>query len=151
MSHAVVMLLGSAAAQIDHIRHLLDARTIVVLAPSAEVLGRWLGDLRATPQLPAGTLTVSDLQVERAAHRVRWRDQVLPLTDQEFRLIDALAEEPGRALSFRELLANVWNIGAHGDASIVRAAVKRLRRKLADAGASVRIEAVRGVGFRLDA
>jgi DNA-binding response OmpR family regulator len=64
--------------------------------------------------------------------------------------MDALAEEPGRALSFRELLANVWNIGAHGDASIVRAAVKRLRRKLSVAGAEVRIEAVRGVGFRLD-
>jgi hypothetical protein len=39
---------------------------------------------------------------------------------------------------------------ASGVVPIVRAAVKRLRRKLATAGAEVRIEAVRGVGFRLD-
>jgi hypothetical protein len=73
--------------------------------------------------MPEAAANRVGLEIERPAHRVRLRSQVLPLTDQEFRLMNALAEEPGRALSFRELLATVWNVSPEGGSSALPAIV----------------------------
>ena len=43
----------------------------------------------------------------------------------------------------------MWRAAWLGDTSILHASVKRLRRKLRDAGVTVVLESVRGVGFRL--
>jgi DNA-binding response OmpR family regulator len=152
MDHAVVMLIGSAAHRLDQLRDLLDARTIVVLAPSAEVARSWLGGVPSSSRrrADAKTLRVRSLEVDRSAHRARWERRRLPLTEREFQILAVLAEEPGRVSSFRELLGRVWQIDAHGDPAIVRAAIHRLRGKLASASVDLRIEAVRSVGFRLD-
>jgi DNA-binding response OmpR family regulator len=152
MDHAVVMLIGSAVHRLDQLRDLLDARTVVVLAPSAEVARTWLAGVSSPSQggRDGQTLRVRSLEIDRSAHRVRWDNRRLPLTEREFQILVVLAEEPGRVSSFRELLGRVWQIDAHGDPAIVRAAIRRLRAKLASGGVDLRIEAVRSVGFRLD-
>lgn len=71
----------------------------------------------------------------------------MDLTDQEFDLLLALAEAPGRTLAFRELDRRVWGDRHRRDTQRARSAVKRLRRKLVGAGCEVR--AVRGLGFQL--
>lgn len=86
--------------------------------------------------------------LDLAAHRVYWRGLALPLTEHEFQMLAALMEPPGRACTYDELRKRVWGT-EYGDASLVRTAVKRLRRKLPRAGVTVRIEPVHGVGFRL--
>jgi len=76
----------------------------------------------------------------------------MELTELEFRVLAALAIEPGRAWSFRDLRAAGWDPGepTADDLHTVRSVVQRLRRKLADAGALVRIEAIRGFGYRIE-
>lgn len=81
--------------------------------------------------------------------RVTWRGRSLDLTGLERRLLRRLANEPGRACSYRQLHTTVWQTPYVEDRSSLASAVKRLRRKLADAGTTVSIEAVRGLGFRL--
>lgn len=71
------------------------------------------------------------------------------LTPLEFALLRHLLSEPGRVWRFDELVHKVWRTDHIGDVSQVHAVVKRLRAKLARAGAPLVIEAVRGVGFRL--
>jgi DNA-binding response OmpR family regulator len=90
-----------------------------------------------------------ELVIDLTSRQARWRDRVLPLTDRELSLIAFLAQDPGRAWSFAELSNHVWGGTHYGDRGQVRAAVQRLRGKLADAGVEVTVEAVRGVGYRL--
>jgi two-component system phosphate regulon response regulator PhoB len=69
------------------------------------------------------------------------------LTLLEFRLLEFLLLHPGKAHSRAALLAAVWSGRTAAGARTIDTHVKRLRRKLGDAGKA--IETVRGVGYRL--
>lgn len=71
------------------------------------------------------------------------------LTPLEYSMLRVLAAEPGRVFSFADLSRAVWSTGFVGDGAQVRAVLKRLRRKLGEAGAPVRVETVRAAGLRL--
>jgi DNA-binding response OmpR family regulator len=58
-----------------------------------------------------------------------------------------LFDYPIRARSHDDLLEAGWGGTERLSPALVRAAAVRLRRKLAAAGSSVRIDAVRGFGF----
>jgi DNA-binding response OmpR family regulator len=60
----------------------------------------------------------------------------------------ALAAEPGAAVTRRSLFENVWQSHWFGSTKTIDVHVASLRRKLGDPGW---IETVRGVGFRLRA
>lgn len=70
------------------------------------------------------------------------------LTPLEFALIAALTREPGRVKTFAVLSRQVWGTPHLGDVAAVHAVVKRLRRKLSGLRAPLRVEAIRGIGFR---
>lgn len=74
----------------------------------------------------------------------------LNITPAEYEFLSYLIKNSERAVGRDELLKNLWQI-AYNDAD-TRAAddlVKRLRKKLRDAGGKVRVETVWGFGFRL--
>jgi two-component system response regulator VicR len=90
------------------------------------------------------------LTVDAARYEATWEGRELPLTTQEFRLIDALARHAGQVLSREQLLERVWGYDYYGDLRVVDAAVKRLRAKLRRAaGETEVITTVRGVGYKL--
>ena len=75
----------------------------------------------------------------------------LALTRLEFDLLNMLLTNTGRVLTRERLLEQVWGYDFVGDTRAVDSAIKRLRAKLR--GASIEadsIEAVRGVGYRLN-
>jgi two-component system, OmpR family, response regulator len=78
-------------------------------------------------------------------------DRAESLTPREFALASVLATHPGEVLSRSRLLEAVWGTEFGGNANVVDVYVGYLRAKidrLAPQG-TVRIEAVRGVGYRL--
>ena len=58
------------------------------------------------------------------------------LTVTEYDLLRALSVNAGRVLTHEYLLRRVWGPQNSGDARLVRAFVKKLRRKLGDAATS---------------
>ncbi|HEX6195413.1 MAG TPA: winged helix-turn-helix domain-containing protein [Jiangellaceae bacterium] len=91
---------------------------------------------------------LGELAIDRARCRVEWRGDPLALTNRERDMLAALAAEPSRVWTYQHLHAAAWD-GGYLDPGPVHAAVKRLRRKLQDAGVPVRIDAVRGIGYQL--
>src|SRR2546428_9191618 len=103
---SLVVLVGNSLEHFGHVRHLLSAGSVVVLAPTAEAARRWLNEALANRREQGPdrtTLTVDELEIDLGAHRVFWRERPLPLTELELPILAALAEEPGRGWSFREL------------------------------------------------
>lgn len=78
-------------------------------------------------------------------------DRAESLTPREYGLVQALAEHRGDVLSRTRLLEAVWGTGFDGNPNVVDVYVGYVRAKLARLGAetAVRIESVRGVGYRL--
>src|SRR3982750_2196462 len=74
----------------------------------------------------------------------------LALTRKEFDLLAYLAARPGRVVSRRELLEEVWRQPSVGEDQTIDVHLYWLRRKLGESAAKPRyLRTVRGVGFRL--
>lgn len=94
-------------------------------------------------------LSIGNVDIDVAAHRVKRGEHTIPLSPTEFRLLVELAGRPGRVFTREMLLENVWGYPALGDTRLVDVAVQRLRSKLeTDPSQAEVIETVRGFGYR---
>jgi two-component system, OmpR family, response regulator len=114
--------------------------------------GELLARLRALQRRPAEAsppvLALGELELDPAAREVRFGTQQPALTGTEFGILEILPRRsPG--VADRQMIAlHAW--GEEADAlgsNTIDVHVARLRTKLADA--DVRIETVRGVGYRI--
>jgi DNA-binding response OmpR family regulator len=119
----------------------------------AELLARTRALLRRQARsapAPAGVPAASALSVDRASRRAWVDGEELPLTAKEFDLLALLADEPGAVLSRERLMDEVWDENWYGSTKTLDTTVGRLRQKLDERAAAVRVVTVRGVGFRLE-
>ena len=105
---------------------------------------------RGAPASTTGNLRAGSIEMDLERWIVRLGGRPVELTKMEFRLLQALLEAKGRALTRDFLLEKAWSHGAiHGlDTRTVDVHIGRLRRKLGGAGQS--IITVRNVGFRFE-
>ncbi len=115
-----------------------------------ELLARVRAALRRRGLQQATPLAVGDVVLDPGRHQVRCGEKVLALAPKEYDLLQLLLRHAGRVLSRDQLLEQVWGYDYAGDERTVDVHISWLRRKLREAGSSVRIEAVRGVGYRLE-
>ena len=79
------------------------------------------------------------------------QSQTVSLTPTEFRLLEALAREPGRAFSRAELLDRAFGYDYEGVERTVDVHIMNLRRKIEPEPARPRfIGTVPGVGYRFE-
>ena len=94
---------------------------------------------------------VGDATVDLAAKRVTISDQEIRLTPTEWHLLEVLVRHPGKLMSQRQLLTEVWGPGyetAHGN---LRFYMGQLRRKLEpDAGRPKHLVTEPGMGYRFE-
>ena len=94
--------------------------------------------------------TLGDLAINYDRRRVTMAGQPVELTATEYDLLRVLSLNAGRVSTYGALLRQVWD-GRHGaDEKIVRAYVKRLRKRLGDdARRPVYIKTELRVGYRM--
>ena len=95
------------------------------------------------------TLTVGDIEVDLARHKVLVRGADVELTPKEFGFLAALARHPGRVLTHRMLLREVWGPGYATETQYLRVYASQLRKKIDDDPAHPRLVTEPGVGYRL--
>ena len=96
------------------------------------------------------TITVAGLQLDLNAHEATLDGRSLDLTARAFDLLAYLASRPGKLISKRELLAEVWRQPYSGADKTVDVHVSWLRKELGETAAEPRyIHTRRGVGIRL--
>lgn len=88
----------------------------------------------------------SGVVIDRHRHRATYDGEELPLTPTEFRLLEAMLRQPGRAFSRNDLMDAAIGEDAVVLERTIDVHVKSLRKKLG--GAADLIETVRGVGYR---
>ncbi len=90
------------------------------------------------------------LDLDAEARQVFLGDRELALSTKEFDLLAALLARAGKVCTRESLMDDVWDENWFGSTKTLDVTLGRLRQKLDEAGAGVRIVAVRGVGFRLE-
>jgi DNA-binding response OmpR family regulator len=95
---------------------------------------------------PAPVLEVGPLRVDQRTRTVAVDGAEVVLTQKEFDVLALLASDPEAVWSRIRILEEVWHPRWYGPTKTLDVHVATLRKKL---GHRVRIETVRGVGFRL--
>jgi two-component system, OmpR family, KDP operon response regulator KdpE len=99
------------------------------------------------PQEPV--ITVGDLRLDLAAHRVLLRNQEIHLTPTEYEILKTLATHAGKMLTHTLLLQKVWGPDQSQDAAKLRVFINQLRRKIEEDPAQPRYVVTEpGVGYR---
>jgi two-component system KDP operon response regulator KdpE len=113
-----------------------------------------LARMRAVQRRAAGEdvlplLRFDDLELDLARQAVRMRGELIRLTPTEYRLLEAMATNPGKLLTHGWLLQKVWGPAYATESHYVRVYVQQLRRKLDDDPSRPRfILTEPGLGYR---
>ncbi|NPV77992.1 MAG: response regulator transcription factor [Anaerolineae bacterium] len=79
---------------------------------------------------PQAAVTLGELTVDFAAHRVSMDGQEINLTSTEYRLLCELAGAVGHVLTTDYILEKVWGSGYEGEEHLVWKIIHRLRQKI---------------------
>ncbi len=154
-SRVPIIMLTARAADDDKLRGLDIGADDYVTKPfnPRELVARVRAVLRrATPETPPPEdVQFGDVVVSFVRHEARVAGRPAALTPTEFRLLEALIREPGRAFSRAELLDRVFGYDYEGVERTIDVHVMNLRRKIEPAAAQPRyIVTVPGVGYRFE-
>lgn len=98
----------------------------------------------AKPEL----LSIGKATIDTAAAKVYAGNQLIELTALEYRLLLIFASNKSQLLTRNQILEHIWDSGEnYVEDNTLTVYVKRLREKLGDA---IKIETVRGIGYRVD-
>jgi two-component system phosphate regulon response regulator PhoB len=145
----IVMLTAKAEETDQVVGFSLGADDYVTKPFSVKVLLQRIKALqRRLDSSPEASDAVEHLgvRIDRLRHQALVHGRQLDLTPTEFRLLECLVRQPGRAFSRAQLMDAAIGEGAVVLERTIDVHVKTLRRKLGDAAEF--IETVRGVGYR---
>ena len=114
-----------------------------------EVVARVKAVLRRTQRAHDPTV-IGRLVVDEERHAAMLDGNSLDLTPVEFRLLKALAAEPGRIVRRDRLVSKLYTDHRVVADRTVDTHVKNLRRKLAQAGGEDVVRSIYGVGYKLE-
>jgi len=118
---------------------------------ASELLARIRVVLRRSGGAPAPeVIEVGPIKIDQPRHQVTVSGNEVHLTPIEFRLLLELARQPGRVLTHRQLLREIWGPNAVEEVHYLRVHMGALRRKIeADPARPQWLLTEAGVGYRL--
>ena len=114
-----------------------------------ELVARIRARMRTFETASPEVLTLGDLTIDVAGHRVSRDERTIALTPLEFDLLVCLARKPWQVFTREVLLEQVWGYRHAADTRLVNVHVQRLRSKIEhDPENPELVVTVRGVGYK---
>jgi len=145
-----VLMLTARDAHADRVTGLDEGADDYLVKPFdfAELLARMRALQRRPSTVQQPELVVGDLRFDPATRQVRVGSQEPVLTATEYSILEVLVRRSPAVVARRSIAVQVWDDEADAMGSnTIDVHLARLRSKLA--GGMVRIETVRGVGYRI--
>jgi DNA-binding response OmpR family regulator len=93
-------------------------------------------------------LQLSDLKLDPSSRRVMRGGEVLGLTPREYKLLELLMRNPGRAISRHTILESVWGFDSEVNENTLEVFVRHLRLKVDNREPKL-IHTMRGFGYMM--
>jgi len=149
-----IIMLTARAEERDKIEGLEIGADDYVTKPFSprELVARIKAVLRRhAPQATEDAVTIGQLNLDPATHRVSTGGTLINLGPTEFRLLHFLMTHPERVHSRSQLLDQVWGDHVFVEERTVDVHIRRLRAALEETGQDALIQTVRGSGYRMSA
>lgn len=95
------------------------------------------------------TISVGDLTMDCAAHKVWRNEKEITLSSKEYALLEYMMHNQGIVLSREKIENHIWNFDYEGGTNVVDVYIRYLRKKIDDAYDNKLIHTVRGSGYVL--
>lgn len=150
-SSAPVLMLTARDAVEDRISGLNTGADDYLVKPFdfGELLARIHALARRPPVAPAAQLTVGDLTLDPATHRVARGGTEIALSVKEVQILEVFMRHPGEVLSRLQILEGAWDDGYENRSNVVDVYVRYLRKKIDEPFGLATLQTVRGAGYRL--
>ena len=148
-----VMFLTARTSEDDRIAAFEAGADDYVTKPfsARELLARMRAVLRRSTLTPGHeTLRVGNLLIDTDAMQVRIGDSKVVMTVTEFRLLEHLARNSGRAFTREQLVRSIWQKSGEMSTRAIDVYVRRIRQKIEqDPDNPQYLQTIRGIGYRL--
>jgi DNA-binding response OmpR family regulator len=115
-----------------------------------EVIARVKALLRRVESAPSPHFKIGNSVIDVVSRTLSVDDKEVTVPAKEFLLLKALSASPGRVLNKNQLLESVWGVDLETETNVVEATVTNLRRRLTDAGSSIKVKNMRNVGYWIE-
>lgn len=149
--HVAILMLTAKSEESDQLVGFhLGADDYVTKPFSLKVLLQRVRVLTSRRQKPTGEtddfINLHGIKLDRIAHQVFLDELPLALTPTEYRLLETMMRQPGRAFTRNDLLNSAIGTDTIVLERTIDVHVRSLRQKLGEA--AITIETVRGIGYR---
>jgi len=114
-----------------------------------ELIARLRALLRRPGAVLGVRLSLGNLELDTTSRQVRVNGQDIGLSVRETTMLELLLRRQGDVVTRESLEQGLYSFDAQLGSNAMEVLVHRLRRKLADAAASLSVHTVRGVGYLL--
>ena len=94
-------------------------------------------------------LRYGDLRCSATENAVFCGDTIVALTQTELRLLSYMMKQPEKAYSREDLLSAVWGFDSDVETRVTDETLRRIRKKLLQAGSTVSVSTIWGFGYKL--
>ena len=94
-------------------------------------------------------LRYGDLRYSATENAVFFGSTIVALTQTELRLLSYMLKQPEKAYSREELLNAVWGFDSEVETRVTDETLRRIRKKLLQAGSTVSVSTIWGFGYKL--
>ena len=104
---------------------------------------------RGKPAAAVDELRYGDLRYSATGNAVLCGNTPVALTQTELRLLSYMLKQPEKAYSREELLNAVWGFDSEVETRVTDETLRRIRKKLLQAGSTVSVSTIWGFGYKL--
>jgi DNA-binding response OmpR family regulator len=135
----------------DRVRGLREGADDYLAKPFSidELVARLHALLRRPGKLLGHVLTTGNVSLDGDSRQVNVGERVLPMRRRETIVLEILMRHKGNVVPRRYIEDQLFGLEGEQDSNTVDVYIHRLRKQLDDAGATVKVHTIRGVGYML--
>jgi DNA-binding response OmpR family regulator len=151
MNSDLPVLILSGTSQVEERVACLDAGADDYLTKPfsfSELSARVRALSRRKSKVPEAVLKAADLEFDRVRRKVKRGGRLIELTPKEFSLLEYFMTNPGRCITRRMIIEDVWSMSGDTVTNVVDVYVNYLRKKIDEGATPKLIHTIRGIGYQ---
>lgn len=105
---------------------------------------------KSSPESQDSKIKISDVVLNKLERTLYFLEQEIKLTTKEYELMEFLVVNSNMPFTREILIERIWGYDYIGETRVIDDLIKRIRKKLKDAGSKLNIETVWGYGYKIE-